>query len=332
MSKTTVSFVKFSLLVLVLMPTGSLLAQQGDPPRFTCSGRGGSGTKLVIAGVALSNYQDVYYVGDQMFLAVANGNTGDIVPADYAIIENPQFGSGDRTEVGERTFVSFNLIDPIVHRLEATAVVDQALQTCSLTARVYEVLAISIGTINGIKQNGTQLSFTGTVAGGAGSRSYFWDFGDGQTSNQQNPTHTYDLPGSYTVQFTVSDEFGMSRQATETLVIASNPNIPGQPSSAFQEFTGCGFGQAEYLFTWTPDGSQPSNYYQFQFKPRNSSNWGFKYVQTNNSKLLSNLIADYVYEWRVRGCITSADATCGPYIRKTFRTQSCSSGGGGPAF
>lgn len=35
--------------------------------------------------------------------------------------------------------------------------------------------------------------------------SYFWDFGDGTTSTQLNPTHTYGSPGNYTVSFVVHD-------------------------------------------------------------------------------------------------------------------------------
>ena len=31
--------------------------------------------------------------------------------------------------------------------------------------------------------------------------SWFWDFGDGNTSNQQNPSHTYTAIGTYTVMF-----------------------------------------------------------------------------------------------------------------------------------
>ena len=30
---------------------------------------------------------------------------------------------------------------------------------------------------------------------------YYWQFGDGTTSTERNPTHTYDIPGAYTVTF-----------------------------------------------------------------------------------------------------------------------------------
>jgi gliding motility-associated-like protein len=35
--------------------------------------------------------------------------------------------------------------------------------------------------------------------------SWQWDFGDGHTSNTQNPNHTYTVPGTYTVKLTVSN-------------------------------------------------------------------------------------------------------------------------------
>ena len=44
----------------------------------------------------------------------------------------------------------------------------------------------------------------------AGANSWFWDFGDGSTSNLQNPSHTYSSYGSYTVTLTTSSASGCS--------------------------------------------------------------------------------------------------------------------------
>ncbi len=38
--------------------------------------------------------------------------------------------------------------------------------------------------------------------------SYHWDFGDGQSSDEQNPTHTYRSSGNYHVTLTVADDNG----------------------------------------------------------------------------------------------------------------------------
>ena len=44
-----------------------------------------------------------------------------------------------------------------------------------------------------------------STAGLFGPTSWLWDFGDGQTSTEQNPTHLYTTPGTYTVALTVSE-------------------------------------------------------------------------------------------------------------------------------
>jgi PKD repeat protein len=50
-----------------------------------------------------------------------------------------------------------------------------------------------------------------------------WDFGDGATSTAQNPTHTYTSTGSFTVKLTVTDDDGISRDATKTVTVTSPP-------------------------------------------------------------------------------------------------------------
>jgi gliding motility-associated-like protein len=49
--------------------------------------------------------------------------------------------------------------------------------------------------------------------------SYQWSFGDGATSNQQNPSHTYTTPGLYTVQLALQTQLGCRDTATKPLVI-----------------------------------------------------------------------------------------------------------------
>ena len=52
-------------------------------------------------------------------------------------------------------------------------------------------------------------NFTDTSADGDGSIvSWAWDFGDGNTSTAQHPTHGYALAGTYTVTLTATDDGG----------------------------------------------------------------------------------------------------------------------------
>ena len=55
--------------------------------------------------------------------------------------------------------------------------------------------------------------------------SWAWDFGDGSTSNLQNPAHTYTESGTYTVSLTVSNAAG-SDTHTITDAIQVNPDVP----------------------------------------------------------------------------------------------------------
>ncbi|MFC2108687.1 PKD domain-containing protein [Candidatus Bipolaricaulota bacterium] len=54
---------------------------------------------------------------------------------------------------------------------------------------------------------------------------YRWSFGDGAISETMQPTHTYTLPGEYSVTLTVTDNDGASSATTRT-VIVTKPNVP----------------------------------------------------------------------------------------------------------
>ena len=57
---------------------------------------------------------------------------------------------------------------------------------------------------------GTVVAFTNGSTGFHALSSYLWDFGDGHTATQVNPTHAYHVPGLYTVSLTVTDVLGCS--------------------------------------------------------------------------------------------------------------------------
>ncbi|UCD84039.1 MAG: PKD domain-containing protein [Deltaproteobacteria bacterium] len=54
------------------------------------------------------------------------------------------------------------------------------------------------------------VNFTGSVSEGNAPFTYEWDFGDSETSTEQNPAHTYGAAGAFTVVFTVKDADGDS--------------------------------------------------------------------------------------------------------------------------
>jgi len=70
---------------------------------------------------------------------------------------------------------------------------------------------------------GMEVQFTDNSTGA--NLTWLWDFGDGYTSTEQNPTHTYSTNGTYNVSLTVSNEYGSSTAHAEIEVLPRQ-NLP----------------------------------------------------------------------------------------------------------
>jgi PKD repeat protein len=53
----------------------------------------------------------------------------------------------------------------------------------------------------------------------AGATSYLWDFGDGNTSTEESPTHVYDVADIYTVSLTATNDANLSADLSQTIDI-----------------------------------------------------------------------------------------------------------------
>ena len=51
-----------------------------------------------------------------------------------------------------------------------------------------------------------------------GPTTWLWDFGDGNTSNLQNPTHTYSVGGIYNVTLTTSNSYGSNTYSIQNYI------------------------------------------------------------------------------------------------------------------
>jgi PKD repeat protein len=85
---------------------------------------------------------------------------------------------------------------------------------------------------------------------------YSWDFGDGNTSNAENPGYTYDLDGTYTVKLTVENDCG--QDVIEKTVVIANP-----PAAGFTQDTlgGC----ADLTVEFENQSSENSVSYEWHF-------------------------------------------------------------------
>lgn len=86
----------------------------------------------------------------------------------------------------------------------------------------------SAGTLNATV--GVQVNFTSTAADldtacGADFLTYEWDFGDGTTSNNPNPAHTYAAAPTGKVKLTVTDRWGGSATSNQITVSSNGPPV-----------------------------------------------------------------------------------------------------------
>jgi PKD repeat protein len=69
------------------------------------------------------------------------------------------------------------------------------------------------------------IQFRGSAAGGKAPYTYNWDFGDGSTSNLQNPAHTYQQANSYMATLTVTDGENRRASASQVINVVSPLNV-----------------------------------------------------------------------------------------------------------
>ncbi|MEJ8568077.1 DNRLRE domain-containing protein [Elongatibacter sediminis] len=83
-----------------------------------------------------------------------------------------------------------------------------------------------------------------------------WDFGDGQTANQQHPSHSYTGAGDYTVVLTVTDDDGATDALSDTVSVSEPPAFTDALADA--DLPSAGSVSGTYADTHADDGQVQS--------------------------------------------------------------------------
>jgi PKD repeat protein len=111
------------------------------------------------------------------------------------------------------------------------------------------------------------IEFTDTSTGSP--TSWYWDFGDGTTATEQNPTKTYTAAGRYNVRLTVYEPSGYSSTYGLLLLIQSPPTPP-------QDVTSEAVGTSSLQVSWRAplnDGANQITNYQIRYRPTGAQTW-----------------------------------------------------------
>ncbi|MEQ9299361.1 MAG: Ig-like domain-containing protein [Cyclobacteriaceae bacterium] len=140
-------------------------------------------------------FTDQSVIPDTWFWQFGDGNT--------STLQNPVH---NYTSTGSFT-VSLTIVDTITGISDMhTDLVEVSVVNAEFTGAPL----FGCGPLTTTFSDGSSINGPGTIESSA------WNFGDGSTSTDQNPSHTYNDPGVYTVSLTVTSSTGCSNTRTRT--------------------------------------------------------------------------------------------------------------------
>ncbi|UCJ07684.1 PKD domain-containing protein [Chitinophaga pendula] len=202
-------------------------------------------------------------------------NTGSIAPAGKPFTNKSfvlNFGDGSPADsVGIGVF-PHKYQNPGVYNVTMTLVDTNycnAPETITLQLRVAANVHASFIAPDSACAPAT-IEFNNTSQGGA---SFTWDFGDGNTSTDVNPTHTYSTPGTYNIHLVAVDNNTCNKQddTTSTIIISPPPTAdfdftPKQPKENTPvSFTNLSNGAVSYVWNFGDghESTQTNPTYQY---------------------------------------------------------------------
>lgn len=142
------------------------------------------------------------------------------------LVQNNPVASGTKMNGTQTLYIYQYPKNPITYSTKGnytiTAnILNTAADPCGSTDQVtfnFNIVSVPVANF-GVNATyvGTATAFTDSTVVDTTVKNWSWNFGDGQTSNVQNPQHSYASPGKYTVTETVTDVVGCSSTIQKTI-------------------------------------------------------------------------------------------------------------------
>jgi FOG: PKD repeat len=216
--------------------------------KLTVSNEFGSDTKTSTSFINVGTAPYVFFTANGTINSkqVTFTTHGNVAEGTY------RWDFGDGTTSSEK--------DPI-HTYKSTGVynvtlaVSNAYGTYNYTLKnvsITDTLKADFSATNNQGSSPLRVQFTDTSIGSGNTSSFLWNFGDGTTSTERNPTHTYNRTGQYTVALTVTNPCG----ATNSTLKSNYVSVGNVPVADFVGTPTNGLAPLDVQFT---DRSQGAN-------------------------------------------------------------------------
>lgn len=129
------------------------------------------------------------------------------------------FGDGNTSSLQNP---SNNYADPGNYDVTLTVSANNCSNIATQTISIYD-LPVALATADSVCEgNATAFTDASTIASGS-IANWSWDFGDGNTSNNSNPSHNYVSGGNYNTTLTVTSDNGCTNSLSFPVVVFHNP-------------------------------------------------------------------------------------------------------------
>ncbi len=198
------------------------------PPAGNTLTNGVAVTGITLAKDASRTWTLTVPAGATNLRFVTSGGTGD---ADLFV----RFGSAPTTSLndckseGGTSAETCNIATAQAGTYHVMVLAYSAISNVSLTGSFTAGTQQNVAPVAGFNAtpNGLTVNFTDTSTDSDGSiASRAWNFGDGTTSTQANPSKTYATAGTYTVTLTVTDNRGATHSTSRQVTVAAPAGTP----------------------------------------------------------------------------------------------------------